>query len=670
MSKLLAGRYELVEKIGEGGMAVVYKAKDRLLNRYVAIKILRPEYCRDEQFVENFKRESQAAAGLQHQNIVAIYDVGKSGSINYIVMELVEGRPLSDIIEERGPLDYKVTIDISKQVAAALSLAHKHQIIHRDVKPHNIMITRDGIAKLTDFGIAKAVSSSTMVADTSKVIGSVHYFSPEQARGTYVDERSDIYSLGIVMYEMLTGRVPFDGDNPVEVALKHINQEIIPPSKLVNGIPPALEKCVLRATDKYQTNRYKTADEMLEDIKNIEFVTSAVGSAAFINEKGRSVALSDDSAQERRDYTAAIVENTTEKKPTRNGSKEFEDDRRTDDDKRKTRRLIILIAVLSVVAMAALLGILYASGIIGTREEQIEVPDLKGYTYEQAEEMLKAKGLEIKKADGTVASEEIPEGSVVSQQPVKGTMVKKGRTVTVTLSEGNTDLVAPDLTNKTYEEAKNLLSDMGLQIAKGDDVESDSIEKGRIAQQYPVYNTQVAKGDIITVKISVGKGSASIPRLIGKEFTSDADIDAYLNQFGYSLGEVSYEESSTADPGYIINQDPVDGTAADKGTKVNIVVSKAPSSALMVDLTGKTQVEAEQLLKEKGFVLGAINYEKTNDKPAGTVVRQDPALGIDTKLGSSVNIWIAVPETNNNPNPPENSENQGTGNNTGTGNNG
>ena len=204
MSKLLAGRYEFVEKIGEGGMAVVYKAKDRLLNRYVAIKILRPEYCRDEQFVENFKRESQVAAGLQHQNIVAIYDVGKSGSINYIVMELVEGRPLSDIIEERGPLDYKVTIDISKQVAAALSLAHKHQIIHRDVKPHNIMITRDGIAKLTDFGIAKAVSSSTMVADTSKVIGSVHYFSPEQARRTYIDEKSDIYSLGIVIYEMLT----------------------------------------------------------------------------------------------------------------------------------------------------------------------------------------------------------------------------------------------------------------------------------------------------------------------------------------------------------------------------------------------------------------------------------------------------------------------------------
>ena len=202
MSKLLAGRYELVEKIGEGGMAVVYKSKDRLLNRYVAIKILRPEYTSDEQFVESFKNESQAAAGLQHPNIVAVYDVGKSGNINYIVMELIEGRPLSDIISEKGSLDYKFTIEVAKQMASALSLAHKHRIIHRDVKPHNILITEGGTAKLTDFGIAKAVSSSTMVAETSKIIGSVHYFSPEQARGSYVDERSDIYSLGIVMYEM------------------------------------------------------------------------------------------------------------------------------------------------------------------------------------------------------------------------------------------------------------------------------------------------------------------------------------------------------------------------------------------------------------------------------------------------------------------------------------
>ena len=259
MSKLLAGRYELVEKIGEGGMAVVYKGRDRLLNRYIAIKILRPEFTKDAQFIESFNRESQAAAGLQHPNIVGVYDVGAEGSIHFIVMELVDGRPLSDIIAEKAPLNYKTAIEIAKQVASALSLAHKHNIIHRDVKPHNIMITTDGMAKLTDFGIARAVSSSTMVAETSKIIGSVHYFSPEQARGSYVDERSDIYSLGIVLYEMLTGKVPFDGENPVQVALMHINNEMTPPSKLVSGIPPALEQIVMKATDKYQSNRYATS---------------------------------------------------------------------------------------------------------------------------------------------------------------------------------------------------------------------------------------------------------------------------------------------------------------------------------------------------------------------------------------------------------------------------
>ena len=246
MSKLLAGRYELIEKIGEGGMAVVYKARCRLLNRYVAIKILRPEFTKDAQFVENFKRESQAAAGLQHPNIVSVYDVGKEGHIHFIVMELIDGRPLSDIIQERAPMDYKTSIELIKQVASALSVAHRNHIIHRDVKPHNIMITKDGMAKLADFGIAKAVSDSTLVTETSKVIGSVHYFSPEQARGAYVDERSDIYSLGIVLYEMLTGQVPFDGDNPVQVALMHINDEITPPSELVPGIPPALEKLVMK----------------------------------------------------------------------------------------------------------------------------------------------------------------------------------------------------------------------------------------------------------------------------------------------------------------------------------------------------------------------------------------------------------------------------------------
>ena len=224
-SRLLSGRYELLEKIGDGGMAVVYKAKDKLLNRFIAVKILRPEFTKDAAFVENFKMESQAAAGLTHPNVVGVYDVGREGNINYIVMELIEGRTLNDIIRDEAPMDYRKVIDITKQVAAALKVAHKNKIIHRDVKPHNIMVTNEGVVKLADFGIAKAVNDATL-STGSKIIGSVHYFSPEQARGNYVDERSDIYSLGIVMYEMLTGQVPFDGDNPVTVALKHINEVV------------------------------------------------------------------------------------------------------------------------------------------------------------------------------------------------------------------------------------------------------------------------------------------------------------------------------------------------------------------------------------------------------------------------------------------------------------
>ena len=332
-SRLLSGRYELLEKIGDGGMAVVYKGKDKLLNRFIAIKILRPEFTKDATFVENFKRESQAAAGLTHPNIVGVYDVGREGNINYIVMELIEGRTLNDIIEDEAPMDYKKVIDISKQVASALRVAHKNKIIHRDVKPHNIMITNDGIVKLADFGIARAVNDATL-STGSKIVGSVHYFSPEQARGNYVDERSDIYSLGIVMYEMLTGKVPFDGENPVTVALKHINEEIVPPSELVDGIPPALERCVMKATSKYQTNRYSSAEELIEELDNISFVTDVVGNSVF---------TSSDVIEKNRKRKAAEAAAFDE---------EEELERRRKKKKKKRRRIALTIAVLLLFALA------------------------------------------------------------------------------------------------------------------------------------------------------------------------------------------------------------------------------------------------------------------------------------------------------------------------------
>lgn len=633
MSKLLAGRYELIEKIGEGGMAVVYKAKDRLLNRYVAIKILRPEFTQDEQFLESFKRESQAAAGLQHPNIVSIYDVGRTGNINFIVMELVDGRPLSDLIKEKGRLDYKTTIDIAKQMASALSIAHKHQIIHRDVKPHNIMITSDGVAKLTDFGIARAVSNATMVADTSKIIGSVHYFSPEQARGAYVDERSDIYSLGIVMFEMLTGRVPFDGETPVEVALKHINEDVPSPAKLVPGIPPALDKIVLKATDKYQTERYKSVDEMLEALKNVEFVTQMVGDRVFAAEsepKPRRdeslVAPVMSSRREDRDQEMVIAPANPRKPKAR-----------PDDKKKKKRAIIIGVAA---AAILALFGILYVSGVIGGGGKEVTVPDVKGMSYSEAKEVLEAKGLKIEKADEPIASQKIEKGKIVSQTPSKNSKVKKGRTVRVILSAGNTELKVPDLKGLSYKEAKTLLSEMGLQISKGDEVDSDSVAEGLIASQYPSAKTKVDKGDIITVNISKGKKDAVIPKLVGTTFTSERDVSATLSKYGYKLGKVSYEESYET-PGTIIKQSPDAGTTAEKNTTVDIVISKAKSKATVPNLNGMTYDQAESALQSLGFSVGRVTEEENNGFTAGTVFKQYPAANSEYQTGSTVDIWIA-----------------------------
>ena len=633
MSKLLAGRYELIEKIGEGGMAVVYKAKDRLLNRYVAIKILRPEFTQDEQFLDSFKRESQAAAGLQHPNIVSIYDVGRTGNINFIVMELVDGRPLSDFIKENGHLDYKTTIDIAKQVASALAIAHKHQIIHRDVKPHNIMITSDGVAKLTDFGIARAVSKATMVADTSKIIGSVHYFSPEQARGAYVDERSDIYSLGIVMFEMLTGRVPFDGETPVEVALKHINEDVPSPAKLVPGIPPALDKVVLKATDKYQTERYKSADEMLEALKNVEFVTQMVGDRVFAgetdNKPRRDESLVAPVMSSRRDdrEQEMVIAPANPRKPKA----------KSDDKNKKKRAIIIGVAA---AAILALFGILYVSGIIGGGGKEITVPDVKGMSYSEAKEVLEAKGLKIEKADEPIASQKIEKGKIVSQTPSKNSKVKKGRTVRVILSAGNTELKVPDLKGLSYKEAKTLLSEMGLQISKGDEVDSDSVTEGLIASQYPSAKTKVDKGDIITVNISKGKKDAVIPKLVGTTFTSESDVSATLSKYGYKLGKVSYEESYET-PGTIIKQSPDAGTTAEKKTTVDIVISKVKSKATVPNLNGMTYDQAESALQSLGFSVGRVTEEENNGFTAGTVFKQYPAANSEYQTGSTVDIWIA-----------------------------
>ena len=551
-NKLLLGRYEIIEKIGEGGMAVVYKAKDRLLNRYVAIKILRPEFVKDEQFVENFRKESQAAAGLSHPNIINVYDVGKEGNIHFIVMELIDGKPLSQVIDEKGRLDYKEAISIARQVASALSLAHKNQIIHRDVKPHNILITSTGTAKLADFGIARAVSKASIAEGSEKIMGSVHYFSPEQARGAYVDERSDIYSLGIVLYEMLTGKVPFDGDNPISIALMHINDPMPSVSSQVPGIPPQLEKVIEKATDKYQSNRYKTADEMIEDLDNIDFITKVMGSSIF------------ESQLEKKDEDIS------------DAIKEAEDVKKREDEKKPVNKTKLFIIIASVIIVIA--GIIGAGAMLGWfsgDNDEVEVPDFKGMTLEEAQIEAEKYGLKVEEGD-QVYSPDQEEGKITSQTPGKGAKVSKGKVITVNISLGKKDGVVPNIVGMDYEEAKEYLEDFGFELGMVVKVKSTKPENTVITQTVEAGST-ADKGTVIDVEVSDGKGKEmkEVPYLIGKDVdTAKSEIIAA----GFKVGNIYYEESDEYPKNTITSQQYKSGEELEEGTAIDIVVSKGSSS--------------------------------------------------------------------------------------------
>ncbi len=579
-SKILAGRYELFEKIGEGGMSVVYKAKDKLLNRYIAIKVLKPEFVKDQKFIESFRRESRAAASLSHPNIVNIFDVGQEGNIHYIVMELVEGSTLSDLIREEGPMPYQRVIEITKQIAAALSVAHKNQIIHRDVKPHNVLITAGGTAKITDFGIAKAMNSSTIVDTTGGgIMGSVHYFSPEQARGGYVDEKSDIYSLGIVMYEMLTGRVPFDGDNPVNIALMHINSEMVPPSKLISGIPPALEKIVLKSTDKYQTNRFASADELIKALDNLEFVGSVVGDAVFMTAPddtqihGKPLVDTDfDNGEEDFGYEDDDHYEEKKKKKKKNGSG-------------KKKKIIIAAAVVLVLAGFA------AAWALGAFEgEKVIVPDLREMTMQEAKVKAEEVGFEIVQGD-LVNDTDIPEGQIVSQDPEPNTSVKEGTTIRVNVSKGPGNGEIPNVVGMNEEKAREVLAANGFEIGDVSPGESER-KKGTVFEQSPEAGSTAAKGSTVDLMISDGSlVKIAVPYLIGKDID---EAKAKLIEVGLKPGKTKYEYSNDYDVNEVIKQEYEANEEITKNTGVGLTVSKGPEEPKPVNLTidfGKAENE-------------------------------------------------------------------------------
>ena len=568
-TRILAGRYELLDRIGDGGMAVVYKARCRLLNRFVAIKILKPDFIKDVKFIENFKKESQAAASLSHPNIVNVYDVGREGNINYIVMELVEGRVLSDVIKEEAPLDYMRSIEIARQIASALSLAHKNHIIHRDVKPHNILITQDGTAKITDFGIAKALNTATLVDKDEMIMGSVHYFSPEQARGGYVDEKSDIYALGIVLYEMLTGKVPFDGSNPVSVALMHVNDEMAPPSQIVSGIPPRLEQIVMKATDKIQVNRFKSADEMLEALSNLEYVTSIVGDSA-VGGVRRHLHMSTAQEEPQADKNEKADE---EKGDTSKKGKKGKDGKPMFRIN-KLRLLAIILALIcgipASIVVASFLGV--SNPISGIPE--VVVPDLLGLTFERAEEELEQAGLGIRVGD-EVINNEYDAGRVVSQDTPAESIVREGHVVVVNISKGTREGTIPRIMGMTYDEAVVAIQLHGYRA--GPRVSRpDNAPRGIVISQNPEAGEEASPGTTINFVVSDGRAEeeAIMPALLGKDIE---DARKELESVGLKPGSVTTESSDAYEINQVMWQQHRAGERLIQGATVDLRVSSGPA---------------------------------------------------------------------------------------------
>ncbi|HAQ41022.1 MAG TPA: Stk1 family PASTA domain-containing Ser/Thr kinase [Clostridiales bacterium] len=609
IGKVLGNRYEIIEKIGGGGMSIVYKAKCRVLNRYVAIKILRDELTGDPEFVEKFKQESLSAASLTHPNIVNIYDTGIEGDIYYIVMEYVKGETLKKYINRKGRLSEQETLRISRQVAEALKHAHSNNIVHRDIKPHNILITEEGIAKVTDFGIARAATSST-INNTSNVIGSVHYFSPEQARGGYVDEKSDIYSLGIVMYEMVTGVVPFDADNHISVAMKQIQEKPVPPSKKVKNlqISKEFEDIIMKCREKHQSFRFQNVEELIKKIDSIygvngiekaeekEIIDSPTIVIPAINAD-----LNDDNNVINIDLTDEKSDNAfknffgerTEEKAAMKKKKSNEKNKISDEEKKKNRKITIT-AILSALAVALIGGIIAFRAIIYVPE--VPVPNLLGRDEKEAQKIVEDLGLVFKVKERDY-SDKYDEGEVMEQSVDEGKKLKENYPVEVVISKGDKEITVPNLIGKYAIEAGIILKEASLTSGDVKEENSDTIPSGQIMDQYPTAGTRAEEDDAVNYVVSLGPKVVYVkmPQLIGLDLET---AKASIIKNGLTVGEVNEEPSDDVAKGMVLRQSVASGQEVEQGTSIWMTVS-----------SGKPAEEPSEEKPEEG-------NEKPEEEPA------------------------------------------------------
>ena len=556
--RLLGNRYEIIEKIGNGGMATVYKAKCHVLNRYVAIKILRDEFTTDEEFIKRFEVEAQSAASITHPNIVSVYDVGVDGNLYYIVMELIKGKTLKEIIvEEKGPLPWKWSVNIAIQIASALEIAHKNHIIHRDIKPHNIIITEDGVAKVTDFGIAKAVSNSTITA-FGTTIGSVHYFSPEHARGGFTDEKSDLYSLGVVMYEMLTGRVPFDADTPVSVALKHMQEEPIAAKDVNPNIPSAVNDIIMKALKKDTNLRYQNATAMLLDLRRAlkdpegNFVDNNEYSGDFPTQRISTL------GEEEEKGPKATQKNGKNKKPNKfiKFIKEH-----------KVLSSIIGLILLFIISLGATVGIANL-----TRPKEVAIPDLVGKTVDEAKQILEENKLIYVEGEPEYSTE-YEAGKIISQDPqyVENRKIRQNTEVKVIVSLGTETTTVPKLKGLTKEEAEDAAEEANIKLEIVEET-SKTVEAGIIIEQEIEEGETVNAGDTVKVYLSIGTGIEQV--VVTSVFGKTEDVAKQtLTDLGLDV-VVEYEEDNSKENGIVLKQSIASGQTVDKGSKITITVNK------------------------------------------------------------------------------------------------
>lgn len=667
----LADRYEIIEQIGTGGMADVYKAKCHKLNRYVAIKVMKPEFSQDKTFVAKFRAEAQSAAGLINPNIVNVYDVGDENGIYYIVMELVEGITLKKYIEKRGRLSYKEAVSIAIQVANGMDAAHKHHIIHRDIKPQNIIISKEGKVKVTDFGIAKAATSSTI--NSSASMGSVHYISPEQARGGYSDERSDIYSLGITLFEMLTGTVPFDGDTTVSVAVRHIQDEIPAPSTLVEGIPVSIDKIVLKCTQKKTERRYQSASELISDLKkslvmpDVDFVKipPLYGETPVVPEQNNT----NNTASEDTDNLDDILkdddilddellddsDDEDEDNQELSDSDDSDDDDDIDDESNDKLDLVMKCIGIGIAVIILIITIFVIVKLVGSgksankdnnetttetvtekttgeddSKDKVEVPHVEGLTKDDAIKALNEVGLGYKSVIQT--SKTVAKDSVISQGTKAGTKVAKNTQIILTISSGpdSVETSVPSVTGKSEEDATSTLKKAGFDVAVDYDY-SDTVAQGNVIKYSP--SGKVAEGSTITIVISRGKQTkkVTVPNVIGMDESSAA----------YAIEQAGLKVNVKGDKGgKVVNQRYAAGTTLDEGTVVEIVLEDEDKAKVTVEnLVGKTKDEAVQWITRNGLTY-SITEVSTGEGTDGTVIEQSVAAR--TKLDKGAQIVLKV----------------------------